>query len=133
LSLASLRRVSGYAAPPTLSALAGATAAAATFSFYMVGAERSYDYGSSESVGAFIATRSLLDPFRRQFQFNNHPLFSFLEHLVFSAGGVSETALRALPEAAAATTVARRLARRSMGMALWGRGRARAGNESDLR
>jgi hypothetical protein len=71
----------------------------------MVGAGRAYDYDSSESVGSFIATRSLLDPFRRQLQFNNHPFFSFLEHLVYSAGGSSETAMRVLPTAAAAATV----------------------------
>ena len=76
-----------------------------TFAAYMVGAGRAYDYDSSESVGSFIATRSLLDPFRRQLQFNNHPFFSFLEHLVYSAGGSSETAMRVLPTAAAAATV----------------------------
>jgi MFS family permease len=63
----------------------------------MAAAGRSYDYDSSETVGNFIATPSLLDPFRRQLGYNNHPLFSFLEHLVYSAGGRSETALRVLP------------------------------------
>jgi hypothetical protein len=70
---------------------------AAVFAAYMVAAGRSYDYDSSETVGAFVATPSLLDPLRRQIAFNNHPLFSLLEHMVYSAGGTSEATLRVLP------------------------------------
>lgn len=73
--------------------------------FYAQGSGRAYDYDSSESVGSFIATGSLLDPFRRQLQFNNHPFFSFLDHLVYSAGGHSATALRAAPIGFGALTV----------------------------
>src|SRR5438445_10156212 len=83
----------------------GVAAGAVTFGVYLVGSGRSYDYDSSETVGSFIATRSLLDPFRRQLQFNNHPLFSFLEHLVYSAGGKNEAALRVVPAADGAATV----------------------------
>jgi glycosyltransferase involved in cell wall biosynthesis len=77
-----------------------------TFALYLVGSTRSYDYDSSETVGSFIATRSLLDPFRRQLVYNNHPLFSFLDHLVYSAGAHSAVALRALPIMFGASSVA---------------------------
>ena len=77
----------------------------ATASFYGLGSGRAYDYDSSESVGSFIATGSLLDPFRRQLQFNNHPLFSFIEHVVYAFGGHSESALRSLPIIFGAVTV----------------------------
>ena len=85
-----------------LAALAGGS----TFAVYMVAANRSYDYDSSETVGEFIAKHSLLDPLRRQFAFNNHPLFSLVEHFVYSAGGTSAAALRVLPCAFGAATVA---------------------------
>jgi hypothetical protein len=68
-----------------------------TFGLYLAAAGRSYDYDSSETVGAFVATPSLLDPLRRQLAYNNHPLFSLLEHVVYTAGGTNETALRVLP------------------------------------
>lgn len=76
-----------------------------SFAAYLVGAGRSYGYDESVTVGAFVSAPSLLDPFRRQVVFNNHPLFSFLEHLVWSAGGRSEAWLRALPALSGATTV----------------------------
>jgi hypothetical protein len=62
-----------------------------------VGADRSLDYDGSVTVGAFIATDDLWTPLRRQIVFNNHPLFSFLDHLVWLAGGQSELVLLALP------------------------------------
>jgi len=83
----------------------GLIAFVVTAVFYALGSGRAYDYDSSESVGSFIATRSLLDPFRRQLQFNNHPFFSFVDHLVYSAGGHSPTALRAAPIVFGAATV----------------------------
>lgn len=85
---------------------AALTLGGVVFGTYMIAAGRSYDYDSSETVGAFVATRSLLDPLRRQIFFNNHPLFSLLEHVVYSAGGTSETALRVLPAACGAGAVA---------------------------
>jgi glycosyltransferase involved in cell wall biosynthesis len=87
------------------SALGGA-AGALTFAAYLVGSDRSYDYDSSETVGSFIATRSLLDPFRRQLVYNNHPLFSFLDHLVYSAGARTALELRILPVLFGAIVVA---------------------------
>jgi hypothetical protein len=75
----------------------GGVAGALTCAVYLVGSGRTYDYDSSETVGAFIATPSLLDPFRRQIVYNNHPLFSFLDHLVYSAGARSALDLRILP------------------------------------
>jgi len=84
----------------------GVAAGAVTFGVYLVGSGRSYDYDSSETVGSFIATPSLLDPFRRQLVYNNHPLFSFLDHLVYSAGGRSALDLRVLPILFGAAAVA---------------------------
>jgi hypothetical protein len=73
---------------------------------YFPGAGRSLDYDSSITAGKFVATPSLLDPFRREFVLNNHPLFSFADHVVYSLGGQSESALRALPIVFGAATVA---------------------------
>ncbi len=84
----------------------GVGAGAVTFGLYLVGSGRTYDYDSSETVGSFIATPSLLDPFRRQLVYNNHPLFSFLDHLVYSAGGRSALDLRILPILFGAAVVA---------------------------
>lgn len=77
----------------------------AALALYLVGAGRSYNYDESVTVGFFVATPSLLDPFRRQFFFNNHPLFSFVEHLVWSSGGTTETWMRLLPAAFGASSV----------------------------
>ena len=84
----------------------GAALGTVTFAVYLLGSGRNYDYDSSETVGMFVATRSLLDPFRRQDVFNNHPLLSFVDHLVYSAGLHGPTALRALPVLFAAVAVA---------------------------
>ena len=69
---------------------------------YLIGADRGLGYDSSVTVGAFVATDDLWTPFRHQIVFNNHPLFSFAEHLVYSAGGRSELALAVLPAACGA-------------------------------
>lgn len=85
--------------------VAGSSFAFAAASF-LAGGGRSYGYDESLTVGAFVATPSLLDPFRRQIVFNNHPLFSFLEHLVWSIGGQSEMWMRLLPAMFGAACVA---------------------------
>ena len=86
--------------------LAGGAVGGVTCALYMLGAGRNYDYDSSQTVGTFIATPSPLDAFRRQTVFNNHPLFSFLDHLVYSAGGHSAAVLRVLPVLFGALAVA---------------------------
>lgn len=74
-----------------------------TAAVYLVGSGRSIgDVDSSVTVGAFVKTPALVDPLRRTldvpgFRFNNHPLFSLIEHTVWSAGFHSETALRIAP------------------------------------
>ncbi|MDQ1467404.1 MAG: hypothetical protein QOH10_1819 [Actinomycetota bacterium] len=88
------------------SAALGLALGAVTAAFYFMGSGRSLDYDSSLTVGAFVKTGWILDPLRRQIQLNNHPLFSVLEHIVWSAGLHTETYLRVLPIAAAALTVA---------------------------
>jgi hypothetical protein len=87
--------------------LAAAVAFVVTFIPYFLGAGRSLDFDSSITVGKFVATPSLLDPFRPRGQsLNNHPLFSFADHIVYSLGGHSEAALRVLPVAFGAAGVA---------------------------
>src|SRR4051794_15081168 len=84
----------------------GLLAALATAVAYLPGSGRTLDYDGAVTVGSFVATPSLLDPFRRQAVFNNHPLFSFLEPLVSSAtGSRSELLLRLLPIGFGAATV----------------------------
>ncbi|HEY5011757.1 MAG TPA: hypothetical protein VIK61_03510 [Acidimicrobiia bacterium] len=89
-----------------LGAGCGLAVAVVTAVFYFMDSGRSLDYDSSLTVGAFVKTGSILDPLRRQIQLNNHPLFSVLEHLVWSAGFHSETALRVLPIVFGCLTVA---------------------------
>src|SRR5687768_448870 len=64
---------------------------------YFYGADRSLDYDGSVTVGNFVATADAWRPFRHQIVYNNHPLFSFAEHLVYRTGGRSELALLAVP------------------------------------
>jgi hypothetical protein len=80
----------------------------ATLALYLPGSGRALDYDSAQSVGSFIRTPSLLDPLRRQTQFNNHPAFSLAEHVVYTVTGSSDEAiLRLLPIVfSALTTVA---------------------------
>jgi hypothetical protein len=81
----------------------GAAAGVVTAVFYFIASSRSIsDVDASVTVGAFVKTPSLLDPLRRTldvpgFRFNNHPLFSLIEHAVWSSGLHSETALRVAP------------------------------------
>jgi hypothetical protein len=56
----------------------------------------SYRYDESVTIGAFIG-RGWLVPFTRQRLHNNQPMFSFLENLVWFAGGRSELVFRLLP------------------------------------
>ena len=87
-------------------AACGSVLAVVTAAVYSIGSGRSLDYDSNITVGAFVKTGSLLDPLRRQIQLNNHPLFSILEHIVWSLGFHSETYLRVLPILFGALTVA---------------------------
>jgi hypothetical protein len=70
---------------------------------YFIGSGRSIgDVDASVTVGAFVKTGSIFDPLHRTlnvpgFRFNNHPVFSLIEHAVWSAGFHSETALRVAP------------------------------------
>ena len=62
-----------------------------TAALYFLGAGRPLDYDGSITTGLFVKHGSLLDVFRSVYAFNNHPYFSFVEHIVWSAGGHSET------------------------------------------
>lgn len=94
------RRTTGSTAWAAIATAAGAWA------FYWVGSSRAFSYDGAASVKNFIATPSDFDAFRKHVVFNNHPLLSFLEHLVFDAtGSRSEMVMRVLPVTFAAATV----------------------------
>jgi hypothetical protein len=83
-----------------------AVGAVLTAAYYGIGAGRAFGWDASNTVGHFVATPSLLDPFRFQTGFNNHVLFSALEHAVFTISGTrDERLLRVLPIAFAALAV----------------------------
>jgi hypothetical protein len=76
----------------------GIGAAGATLAFYTLGSGRAFGWDASNTVANFVATPSLLDPFRRQVSFNNHVLFSALDHVVYSlTASEEEWVLRVLP------------------------------------
>jgi hypothetical protein len=89
-----------------LAILAGAIATVATWAGYSIGSGRAFGYDSSVTMASFVVTPSPFDVFQRQDVFNNHPLFSFAEHLIYSLTGLqSEVAMRVLPILAAAVAV----------------------------
>lgn len=76
-------------------------------SLYSHGLGRAYTYDESVTVGHFVNTGSLLDPLRLQIVNNNHPLLSFLDHVVVTlTGRHDEVAMRLVPLVAAAAGVA---------------------------
>ena len=84
----------------------GAVAALAVTGVYFIGAGRAYGLDASVTVHRFVATSSLLDPLRKQLAYNNHPLFSFVDHLVYSAtGSKAEWVLRIVPIVASGLAV----------------------------
>lgn len=84
----------------------GVGAGLATAACYVPGIGRAYGWDASNTVGTFVATSSLLDPFRRQSRFNNHVLFSAMEHVVYNVtGSHGERVMRVLPIAFAAVAV----------------------------
>jgi hypothetical protein len=88
----------------------GVGAGLATFAFLLLGINRAYELDESLSVGLFIATPDIGDAFTRSppyYVTNNHVFFSFLDHLVYSAGGSDrEAVLRVLPMLFVAASVA---------------------------
>lgn len=75
---------------------AGAAVGAVTFAAYMVGSGRAYGYDAAVTVDQFV-TRGWSTPFTEQTVYNNHPLFSLVEHAVYVVAGSSEPVLRAAP------------------------------------
>jgi hypothetical protein len=87
--------------------LSAAAVTATMLPVYLLGFGRNYGYDESVTVGNFIQTPSPLDALTRQIVNNNHPLLSFLDHLVFSAtGNDSEVVMRLIPLVAALAAVA---------------------------
>jgi len=66
------------------SGLCGALLGLAVTGVYFIGAGRAYGYDASVTVHQFVVTPSLLDPLHRQALYNNHVLFSFVDHLVYA-------------------------------------------------
>lgn len=100
------------AAPLSLraSTALGVISGVITAGVYFLGANRSLgDIDGSVTVAAFIKSPSILDALRRTpappFNFNDHPLFSVIEHSIWSAGFHSEAALRVVPIVFAALAV----------------------------
>jgi hypothetical protein len=85
--------------------LLGVAAGVVVGAIYFIGAGRALDYDGSVTVGSFVRHGRLLDVFRTTYAFNNHPYFSFVEHLVWDAGGHSEASLRLVPIVCATVTV----------------------------
>ncbi|MGH9263530.1 MAG: glycosyltransferase family 39 protein [Acidimicrobiales bacterium] len=97
-----LIRRAGWRSPAAVGALDGGAAAL----LYSIGWARAFSFDASRTVGQFVATPSLADAFRQD-RFNNHPLFSALDHLVYRAtGSQDERVLRVLPIALGALAVA---------------------------
>jgi hypothetical protein len=93
-------RVPGSGARPISgprSTALGLAVGAITAVFYFLGAGRPLDFDSSVTVGIFVKSGSMLDPLRRQVALNNHPLFSIVEHALWSLGLRSEAWLRVPP------------------------------------
>jgi hypothetical protein len=90
-------------ASPRAALFSGSTLGLLTAAVYFINSGRGIGMlDSSITVGAFVKTRSITDPLHRTlnvpgFRFNNHPLFSLIEHTVWSAGFHSESALRVAP------------------------------------
>ncbi len=89
------------------SCLSVAAVIAAMLPIYLLGFGRNFGYDESVTVGNFIHTASPLDALTRQIVNNNHPLLSFLDHVVFSASGNdSEVVMRVIPLVAALAAIA---------------------------
>jgi hypothetical protein len=85
--------------------VAGSTLAGATFIGYMVGGGRAYGYDAAVTMENFV-TRSTGEVFTRQAAFNNHPLLSLVEHVVWSVtGSADEATMRLAPALFAAAAV----------------------------
>lgn len=87
------------------SCLVGIVLTVASGALYLVGAGRAFDYDGSVTVGVFVRHGGPFDMFRTVYAFNNHPYFSFVEHIVWDLGGHSEAWLRLVPIACGAAAV----------------------------
>ena len=86
-------------------ALVGGVLAVLTASGYLIGAGRAFGYDASVTMANFVVGDTG-DVFTRQVVFNNHPLFSFAEHVVWRlTGSTSEAAMRVAPALFAAAAV----------------------------
>ena len=97
---------SGAAGTAPHPALVGAVVGLLTLGAYLPGLGRPFSWDESVTVAGFVRTPSVLDPLRRQIEYNNHPLLSFLDHVIASVAGRSdEVTMRLVPLIAAAAAV----------------------------
>jgi hypothetical protein len=83
----------------------GVALALATVAAYLIGADRAFGYDASVTMANFVVG-DLGDVFTRQAVFNNHPVFSLVEHVVWRVtGSSSEPAMRVAPAAFAGAGV----------------------------
>ncbi|MGH9277360.1 MAG: hypothetical protein ACRD12_04545 [Acidimicrobiales bacterium] len=69
----------------------------AAAALYLIGWERAFSFDASRTVGQFVTAGSLGEVFGQD-RFNNHPLFSLVEHIVFVVTGSSgERLMRLVP------------------------------------
>ncbi len=87
--------------------LIGAAFGVITFAMYTAGSRRGLSWDSAVTVSLFITRGNVIYPFLHQHVYTNHPLFAFLEHVVFDiTGSHSALVLRVLPITFGALTVA---------------------------
>ncbi len=85
----------------------GAAFGVVTFAVYTAGSRRGLSWDSALTVSLFITRGNVIYPFLHQHVYTNHPLLTFLEHVVFDiTGSRSALVLRVLPITFGALTVA---------------------------
>lgn len=73
---------------------------------YLPGLDRPYSWDESITVHRFVATPSILDALRRQVEYNNHPLLSLVDHMLYTLTGSSgEALMRFVPLLAVVTAI----------------------------
>lgn len=90
---------------PAAAVVVGVTDGLLAAALYLIGWGRAFSFDASRTVGQFVTAESLGGVFRQD-RFNNHPLFSFMEHVVYAVtGSADERLLRVLPIACGAVAV----------------------------
>lgn len=91
-------RLREASSPPVRAASAvGAATAVAAAGLYALGWDRAFSFDASRTVAHFVTAESWADVFGQD-RFNNHPLLSLLDHVLFRlTGSADERLLRLVP------------------------------------